>query len=246
MNREIARKLLKKVKDDYNKIAVEFGATRDKLWPEFYFLKKYLKNGDKVLDLGCGNGRLYELFKELSSQDKNIKYIGIDISENLIKEAKKRYPEAEFYTGDALNLDFPEKEFDIVFFMAAFQHIPGEELRLQVLDNIKKILKPGGYLIMSNWNLWQRQYLPLFFKYSLKKIFKPKEEIVSGIEAGRFDFGDVLVFWRGETKRYYHAFRKKELKKLLKQAGFKIIFNNYSSKLDITLKNKNIITIAQK
>jgi len=49
---------------------------------------EYIEPGQKVLDLGCGNGRLLNALK-----DKKIDYIGVDNSEKLLLEAQTLYPE---------------------------------------------------------------------------------------------------------------------------------------------------------
>ena len=86
MKRKYAEYLLKKTKEDYDKIAEEFSRTRERPWPEIKFLiDKYIIAGERILDLGCGNGRLLEFFK-----DKKVDYIGTDFSEKLIEIAKKR------------------------------------------------------------------------------------------------------------------------------------------------------------
>jgi len=52
------------------------------------FLNQYIENHQKILDLGCGNGRLLNFLK-----NKKIEYIGVDNSEKLLLEAQKQYPE---------------------------------------------------------------------------------------------------------------------------------------------------------
>jgi cyclopropane fatty-acyl-phospholipid synthase-like methyltransferase len=49
---------------------------------------EYILPGQKVLDLGCGNGRLFKILK-----NKNVKYVGVDNSEKLLLEAQKQYSE---------------------------------------------------------------------------------------------------------------------------------------------------------
>ena len=189
----------------------------------------YLVPGERVLDLGCGNARSYEFFK-----NKDIQYIGTDNSENLIKIAKEKYPKADFRTDNALNINFPNNYFDKVYSIAVLHHIPSKELRLQFLKQAKRVLKQDGKLILTVWCLCNKKEKLLLLKYTILKIIGKSD----------LDFKDVLKPWSDITKRYYHWFSKKELVKLAKKAGFKI------EKIGV-IKNEggsrqNIYLIAQK
>ena len=120
MKKDYALYLLEKTRQDYNLIADDFSRTRSSIWLETKALfDKYLSAGERVLDLGCGNGRYYEYFKE-----KGLDYHGLDNSEKLVEVARKRYKEADFQVGDALNLPFSDNFFDKVISIAVFHHIP--------------------------------------------------------------------------------------------------------------------------
>jgi len=176
MNLEIAKKLLEKTKKDYESIAEEFAFTRLEPWKEMEQFAEFIKGGDVVLDLGCGNGRLLTVLG-----NKPITYIGVDNSEKLIELARKRWSENEkrkFLVGDALDLSFLKnvtlnivEGFDVVFCLAMLHHIPGKELRLKVLKEIKQVLKDKGLLIITNWDLYQLRYLPYIIKYTILKLF---------------------------------------------------------------------------
>ena len=106
MEQELANELVKKTKNDFNLIAKEFSQTRYYLWPELADdFQGFIKEEDKILDIGCGNGRLFDLFK-----GKKIDYIGIDNSEGQIREAGAKYPEENFLVADALKLPFDNLE----------------------------------------------------------------------------------------------------------------------------------------
>ena len=109
MNSSTAQKILKDVKSSYSAIAADFDVTRNFIWPGFEKFLEYVKPGDKVLDLGCGNGRLLKLFASVP-----VDYIGIDNNEKLIELAKKNYPDDKFLIGDILALPFPEKVRSLV------------------------------------------------------------------------------------------------------------------------------------
>ena len=116
MDIDYAKKLLEKTRQDYNLIAEDFSRTRSQVWEELKFLENYANENEKILDLGCGNGRLYELFRE-----KTVDYYGVDFSEGLIEIARKRYPQFKFQVADAFNLPFSADFFDKVFNIAVLQ-----------------------------------------------------------------------------------------------------------------------------
>lgn len=229
MNKEYAKKILEETRENYNLISDDFSRTRDKFWEELGFLSEYVSDNDKVLDLGCGNGRLYELF-----QGKTLDYYGVDFSENLVEIAQKKYPQLKFQTADALNLPFSPNFFDKVFSIAVLHHIPSRELRLRFLIETKRVLKPGGSLAITVWRFHKLEALFLIFKSTILKLF--------GLS--KLDFGDIMEPWGKKIKRYYHCFSRRELKRDIAEAGFEI------KDLRI-IKNKkgnrqNIYLIAQK
>jgi len=253
-----ARQIIEEMKENYDELSREFSNTRTHLWAEFSELAEYVKNGDKVLDLGCGNGRLYELFK-----DRPVEYIGVDNSPRLIELAKKnqlpsKFQAPHFLVADAVELPFKNQEFDVIFSIAVLHHIPSVELRQRFLNNCYQALKPGGRLILTVWNFWQPR---LLFKYRLWPM-------VFGRHHHELDPGDVLIPWkmhvpRSETlalhekylppifktiNRYYHAFRRQELIELISVSGFTVEKNYYVRRGQETnwLNGYNLVIIAQK
>jgi len=208
MDLELAKSILEKTKEDYNSIAREFSATRREIWEELLFLFEDLKEGEKVLDLGCGNGRWYKVFKE-----KKADYLGVDNSEKLIEIAKENFPEAKFFVGDALNLPFQDNFFDRVYSIALLHHIPSEGFRIKVLKEIKRVLKPGGFLILTCWKIHQSKEILALLKYTFLKL----------IGKSKLDFKDMFLPWGKKNLRYYHCFSKRELENLIKKEGFEIV-----------------------
>jgi ubiquinone/menaquinone biosynthesis C-methylase UbiE len=229
MKKEYAQDLLKKTKQDYDRIAQEFSVTRLQVWKETEFLfDDYVMPGDKVLDLGCGNGRFFEFLK-----DKDIDYIGVDFSEKLIEIAKEKYPKIKFQVADALNLPFPNNYFDKIYSIAVLHHIPSEEFRMQFLKEARRILKPNGFLILTVWKPESKKSLNLFLRNTALKL------------TGKLEKGDTFRPWGNEdAERYFHYFSEKELTDLAEQTKFKIIKQGITT--NQRGNRKNIYLIIQK
>lgn len=229
MDKKYAEYLLQKTKNDYNLIADDFSRTRALVWPETTALfDKYIVQGDKILDLGCGNGRYLDYF-----EGKEVNYSGVDNSEKLIELAKNRYPKANFQVADALNLPFSDDFFDEVFSVAVFHHIPSEKLRVDFLKEAKRVLKPGGILILTVWNFWKTKEFFLHLKFIILKLFGSK-----------LDFGDFLEPWSNKTLRYYHYFTKGELIGLAKKAG--LVIKEIGIVKNKKINRRNTFLVAEK
>ncbi len=241
MNNEKAKKLIDQNKEVYNTIAPYFSDTRAYLWEELKPLSVYTKPGDTVADLGCGNGRLYQMFQNLQGTDAApeapISYIGIDQSEELIKIAKEKNPNGTFYVGQLSELPLADASCDVAYCIAAFHHLPNRELRLRALNEMKRILKKGGHIIMTNWNLHSKS-------------------VAKNIEKGKWrvqDGNDFIIPWfspQGKIlgERYYYGFTPEELAELFKEAGLEIIdqyFVRKGEKTDIENGN-NIVSIVKR
>lgn len=226
MKDSVARKILKKVRQDYETIADDFDRTRQYLWSDLTIFDKYIKPDMKILDLGCGNGRLFDMIKQ-----KNVQYLGIDNCARFIQIAQEKYVEnkSQFLTGDVLDSPPDPGNYDIVFFIATLQHIPSKKLRNQALENVYRSLKPGGYLLMTNWNLWQSKYRKHIRHNQWMKLLR----------LSRLDWHDLMLpSWGNKIQRYLHAFTSRELKGIVRANKFNNIKQSDTG--------RNLITIAQK
>lgn len=231
-----SKAIIHKTREDYNLIARHFSYTRQDLWEEIRPFIKYIKNGQNVLDWGCGNGRLLSLFS-----DKQINYFGLDQSDGLLNIAKEKWAKeikskkAKFFSTAVRAKNFDKDFFDLAFLIASFHHLPDEITRLDLLKKIYQELKPKGKIVLTVWNFesdWAQN--------KLKKDWEKMNE------------NDFIIPWKngkGEmiVKRYYHHFSQPELKSLLKRAGFRNIKMSYDSNVKFTGKTgRNIVAIASK
>ena len=111
-----------------------------------------VKAGDRVLDVGCGSGRL-----TLAAQSwvgENGEAVGIDPSPEMIEvarqNAKRAGSKAKFELGLAESLPFPDGSFDVVLNRLMLHHLPGD-LKQRGLAEMRRMLKPGGLCLVVDF-----------------------------------------------------------------------------------------------
>jgi len=133
-------------------------------------LKKYPnKHFKKCLDVGIGNGRLIPAYK-----DKCRKIVGLDISNNLLKEAKKNY-HITVKQGDAENLPFKDKTFDLIINTRVLQHLKD---RKECIEEMFRVAKLDAIIIIMVYNRFSIYGIKKYFK----RLFNP-----TCMRYGRFD-----------------------------------------------------------
>lgn len=106
-----------------------------------------LDNGDikenvDILDVACGTGVLFPYYLE-----RKVKSItAVDLSPEMVKIAKSKFPQADVICGDAENFTFPH-QFDAIMIYNAFPHFPEPE---KVIENLSKHLKSGGKISIAH------------------------------------------------------------------------------------------------
>lgn len=223
MDQKDIEKILLELESGYDLISDKFSATRSSFWPDLDFLRNYVENNDRILDFGCGNGRLLALLK-----DRPIEYKGVDISDKLIRLAKKKYSEESnnfLKVSSQGTLPFPDDFFNKVFSIAVFHHFPKKYAESRAKE-LYRVTLPGGMVIVTVWNLWRREKL----KYIVKSFFDLNFKNV------RIPFRDNQgnVFYR-----YHKVYTMSELKDIFRRAGFSIENTTVVNK-------KNLVLIARK
>jgi len=103
----------------------------------------FVKNRGNALDVGCGcTGRFIDLLL-----DKGFTPEGVDISEEMIRLAKKRHPEINFHLQDICEWDIPQK-YDFITAWDSIWHLPLDQQE-KVLTKLISSLNANGVLIFS-------------------------------------------------------------------------------------------------
>jgi ubiquinone/menaquinone biosynthesis C-methylase UbiE len=155
-----------------------------------------IRNGDKVLDLGCGDGTT-----ALPAAKIGADVLGVDIAHNLVEAGNRRAQEhgltnLRFQEGDATNLgELQDKTFDLVvsIFGAMFAPKP-----FDVAKEMVRVTRPGGRIIMGNWIPNDPTLVAQILKISAAYTPPPPEGFISpmtwGVEANVIErFGSAGV-----------------------------------------------------
>ncbi|MWG36708.1 class I SAM-dependent methyltransferase [Halomarina oriensis] len=140
------------VHETYDRIADHFARTRAHPWPE---VREFCETADRcgtALDLACGNGRHAEL---LAAPAERV--VGLDASRKLLRVAHERAVERGYadslslVAGDAARLPLAADSVELGVYVAALHHLPTRETRRASLDDLARVLAPGGRVLVSVW-----------------------------------------------------------------------------------------------
>lgn len=124
----------------YNKIYSDKPDKWDLDWRDrfaFYVLSRHTKAPNTFLDIGCGNGHTIEYFKKKWSDTT---YYGIDLSDEAIKLAEQRVPEANFYCTTYEDALTPPPFCDVVVLMGVAEHFEDLVPSLRGLKKFGKLI----------------------------------------------------------------------------------------------------------
>lgn len=223
MSPETVAKLLTLNRQFYQTLWHSFSSTRQRIQPGVRHILANINPDAPILDIGCGNGTL---LRALAAQGHRARYVGVDFSAELLREASLNHPaslQTGFFQVDLADQDWDTgiavKYFQIVLAFAVLHHLPGYVLRKQVVQRVRSHLQPGGWFIHSHW-----QFLN---SARLRKRIQPWGRI--GLSPEDVEAEDYLLDWRheGYGLRYVHHTSVAELQTLAAETGFAILQTFY-------------------
>jgi SAM-dependent methyltransferase len=175
-----------------------------------------------IFDLGCGNGRNFELFKS--------KYIvGIDNSLEFLKIANERkFPDdlkPQLILSDMKSLPLRPNSINTIFSIAALHHVQRVHNRQYLAKQLHLVLKKGGFLLITVWRKYQKRFRNYFINDFFKRLFFPKFKQLQKSQ-GLDDLGDIFIPWKVSKlnktyERYYHLYSRTEIMSLF--SNFKLL-----------------------
>ncbi len=208
----------------YAACAADFDVTRAGAWKGWIMLLPYLNvpaDAMRVLDVGCGNGRLGAfLIKRLPVP---VVYHGIDFSEGLLDAAQRaleKYPSAQV-TLEARDVieqsQFSDlARFDLICAFGLLHHVPGAERRAALIQALADHVHPGGMLVWTEWR---------FHEYE-----RFRERVIATPGDLDMEHGDFLLDWGGSAgmppdvaRRYCHHIDDAESERLIRVSGLELV-----------------------
>ena len=110
---------------------------------------KYVSKNSKILDVGCGYGRILNELYENGFNDLT----GVDTAENMIKRGKREYPYLNLIANPDGKIPFLDNSFDAVVLFGILTCIPDDELQQDFLKEVERVLKPQGIIYVNDFLL---------------------------------------------------------------------------------------------
>lgn len=134
-------------------------------------IKKYLASDSKILVVGCGTGR--EIYGLRTLGFKNV--TGIDISPEMINEAKKLVPNVKLFVKDINKFESKEKFDAVIYFNNIIEQIPSFDERKKAIIKARELLNSKGLILLTTHScfVFKENVFELFnnvLKYSLYKM----------------------------------------------------------------------------
>jgi tRNA (uracil-5-)-methyltransferase TRM9 len=143
------------VRETYDRIAAHFARTRAHAWEDVIdFLDRTGTVGGTGLDVGCGNGRHVDALAERTDR-----VLGLDMSSEVLTEAGSRATEYGYdeslslVQGGASSLPFGADSISLALSIATIHHLPDRAGRRSCLDELARVLEPGGRALVSGWSV---------------------------------------------------------------------------------------------
>ena len=216
-------------------------AVKAGLWPsERQLIHRYFQPG-RVLDLGCGVGRV-----TIPLSSMGFETVGVDISPAMIDAARELTAtenlSVRYEVGDAVDLQFADNTFDhVIFSNQGWMQIPGASDRLRVLREIHRVLVDGGLFLFSTHSrpfaLTDRLWAPRWLRWYGGKLF--------GLHRRGIDFGDLFYVRRDVEQcleQFLHIPKRAHIEKLLRAEGFQLL----ETLREQTIKHQPIVYVARR
>lgn len=164
---------------------------------------EYVPKDARILDVGCGYGRTLDELHQLGYCN----LLGLDFSAGMIRRGQAAYPYLDLRVKEGENIDLPDESVDAVILFAVLTCIIKDEGQRALIDEIKRVLRPGGVLYVNDFLLNDdernlRRYRQFAEEYGCYGVFR----LLEGAEVRHHN--------RGWIESLLSGFEQKEFQRL--------------------------------
>lgn len=182
---------------------------------EQILISEYFDENTNILDIGCGAGRT-----TLKLKEQGFKVVGIDFSEEMIKVSKKINNTIDYQVQNIIKTNFCDNQFDgALFSFNGLMLLCSLEDRMKAMQEINRIIRKEGIFIFTTPYLDNK----INKGYWKEKINSYGKELNKFTEVEKIELGDEILEDNG-SKFYIHVPFLREIRKLIIDCGFSIVF----------------------
>ncbi len=216
---------------------------------DIQFLEQLFPKPIKMVDLGCGTGRILLPFVR-----RGYEVTGVDLSDAMLKTTQLKLDQeglsAELVKSNICRIpQLQEASFDAAVCMfSTVGMVRGSRNRLSIVREAQRVLRPGGTFVFHAHNFYYGGWKPEVWRTWFHSLMLT---LFHGYEIG----DKVLPVYRNIPKMYIHIFRPGEIHDLLHRAGFRLqhliyLKHHRKNELDTvlfrTLRANGFIAVAEK
>ena len=200
------------------------------LWPsEETLILEYVPDGGRLLDVGCGAGRA-----SIALAEMGVDVVGIDLSQTMITVARQQADltgtTVAFEVMDVTGMRFANASFEAALFSYnGLELLPGREGKKSAMEEIGRILKPGGIFIFTTHSLFAlNQFavfrLTTFCRFCAGRLF--------GLPIKEKELGERFIDDPDEEVKYLQILPPFMLIKMLRASGFELLMFNTRRRIE--------------
>ena len=115
-------------------------------WAPILLHAGHVAPGDRVIDVACGTGVVARTALELVGDSGSV--TGVDLSESMLRVARRRAPDVAWHAADVRDLLFADGDFDVALSQAGLMFVPEPE---RAMAELHRVLRLGGRLAVQVW-----------------------------------------------------------------------------------------------